>query len=242
MSLLSMLESTGVLYREEIGRDSQGGTTQTPTVVSPVVPCSVQTASSTTVMMYGQRNSNVNTTVFFAQDIKAQINDVFVATDAAGNTFGVRVIGYRQEVNRVFCWRIDGLWTQAPTGTSSSTGTVGFLITVPDEVVQGVPFNFTVGAIDAEGNPVATYGGTVQFYSTDIDAVLPADSTLIGGTGTFSATLNTLGEWQLGAQDNVNYSINTVSDGINVVSVSQGSFAGNSTTFSGSDLSYAGAT
>jgi hypothetical protein len=47
----------------------------------------------------------------------------------------------------------------------------------------------------------------VHFTSSDAQAILPADSTLTNGVGTFSATLRTPGSQTLTATDTVNPSI-----------------------------------
>jgi hypothetical protein len=57
--------------------------------------------------------------------------------------------------------------------------------------IAGTAFNITVTALDASNALVSTYAGTVQFASTDTQAVLPASSPLTHGTGTFSVTLKT---------------------------------------------------
>lgn len=242
MSLLTLMESTGYLQREITGRDSQQGQTQTWNTISTVVPCSVQTMNGPVRILYSQRNADNVVTVYLAQDIGAQVSDRFIATDRAGNQSLIKVMSESQQVNQDRVWVMNGIQTEAPTGTSTSVGVAGFLVSVPDEVVQGIPFNFTVTAKDAQGNTVTGYGGTVQFYSSDYDAVLPADTTLTNGTGTFSATLNTLGTQQVGAQDNVNYAINTLSDDILVIQeVAQSNLAGNSNNFAGSSVMFAGA-
>lgn len=69
---------------------------------------------------------------------------------------------------------------------------VGFIVQVPT-ANTGVPFNFTVRAVDASGNTAATYTGTVHFSSSDGSAVLPGDYTFTGGdagVASFSATLH----------------------------------------------------
>ncbi len=71
----------------------------------------------------------------------------------------------------------------------------------------GTPFNFTVTALDSFGNAATTYAGTVHFSSTDGSAVLPANSTLTNGTGTFSATLKTSGSQTIMATDTVTASL-----------------------------------
>ena len=57
----------------------------------------------------------------------------------------------------------------------------------------GTAFNITVTALDASGQPVANYSGTVHFTSSDAQAVLPASSTITNGVGTSSVTLKTAG-------------------------------------------------
>ena len=57
--------------------------------------------------------------------------------------------------------------------------------------VAGTAFNITVTALDAANALVTTYAGTVHFASSDAQAVLPANSPLTNGSGTFSVTLKT---------------------------------------------------
>jgi hypothetical protein len=57
--------------------------------------------------------------------------------------------------------------------------------------IAGTAFNITVTALDASNVLVGNYAGTVHFASTDTQAVLPADSPLTNGTGTFSVILKT---------------------------------------------------
>jgi hypothetical protein len=57
----------------------------------------------------------------------------------------------------------------------------------------GAPFAFGITALDDEGNTVTDYNGTIHFTSSDGAATLPANTTLISGIGTFSATLATSG-------------------------------------------------
>jgi hypothetical protein len=64
--------------------------------------------------------------------------------------------------------------------TISSTADVGgpataLKVTSATTVNAGTPFSLTVKAVDARGNPAYTYAGTVQFASTDPQAVLPAN-------------------------------------------------------------------
>jgi len=61
----------------------------------------------------------------------------------------------------------------------------------------GEPFSLTVTAVDENGNVDPTYTGTVHFATNDtsLGAVMPPDSQLTNGEGTFSATLIHEGSW-----------------------------------------------
>jgi len=107
------------------------------------------------------------------------------------------------------------------TGTSNSinvvsTATTHFSVKTFPTARAGTPFNLTVTALDASNNTATTYSGTVHFTSSDPMAVLPANSTLTNGTGTFSATLNTVGLKTITATDTVTASITGTSRAINV--------------------------
>jgi subtilase family serine protease len=121
--------------------------------------------------------------------------------------------------------------TQTITATdpanSTITGTVSinlegvptqFGLRLPPYAVQtGSPFTFYVAALSGGENIVATgYNGTVHFTSSDPLAVLPADTTLIQGMGTFNATMNTTGTQTLTVTDTVNTSL-TGSGSVTVV-------------------------
>ncbi len=91
--------------------------------------------------------------------------------------------------------------------TVSAAAIDRFGITTPASVAAGTPFNFTVAAQDVFGNTITGYTGTMQVLSTDPIAVLPAASTLSGGIGAFTATLNTAGTQNLFVTDTVASSI-----------------------------------
>jgi hypothetical protein len=66
----------------------------------------------------------------------------------------------------------------------------------PSGVAVGTSNEFTVTAVDAYGNTVTGYTGTVHFSSDDPNAVLPADAVFMAsdhGTRTFSASFGTTG-------------------------------------------------
>src|SRR5271157_3638956 len=67
---------------------------------------------------------------------------------------------------------------------------IHFSLTAPATAIAGTAFQVTVTSLDASNDVVTSYSGTVHFTSTDGQAVLPTNSTLTSGTGTFSVTLN----------------------------------------------------
>ncbi len=68
-----------------------------------------------------------------------------------------------------------------------------FSVSGPASTGAGFAFTLSVTARDANNAIVPSYAGTLHFTSSDSAAVLPPDSTLVNGTGTFSATLATAG-------------------------------------------------
>jgi parallel beta-helix repeat protein len=105
--------------------------------------------------------------------------------------------------------------TATDAGTSTITGKVSgivvsagamaaFAVGVPTKSATGAPFNDSVTAVDAYGNLVASYTGTVHFTSSDLQASLPADYTYTvadAGAHTFTATFMTAGAQSLTATD-----------------------------------------
>src|SRR5262249_25049254 len=88
--------------------------------------------------------------------------------------------------------------TRSITGTSSAINVTAaaathFSVSAPTGATAGVAFNITVTALDQFNNTATGYAGTVTFTSTDGQAVLPPNSTLSSGVGTFSVTLKTAG-------------------------------------------------
>jgi len=63
-----------------------------------------------------------------------------------------------------------------------------FSITGNATYYTGVPFAFAVTALDANNQTVFAYTGKLHFTSSDPSAILPPDSTLVQGTGSFSGT------------------------------------------------------
>ena len=86
-------------------------------------------------------------------------------------------------------------------------------VVVPASATAGQAFSVSVTAEDANGSPVTSYSGTVHFASSDTSSgvILPADSKLTNGQGTFSVTLIKAGAQTLTASDAANGLSTTVS-------------------------------
>ncbi len=107
---------------------------------------------------------------------------------------------------------VTGVSLSAFLGAASATSSAftvaaqqlgSFGISVPTPVAAGQAFNVSVSALDTAGNPMPSYSGTVRFSSSDADALLPADSALTAGAGSFSATLSATGSQQITVADSV---------------------------------------
>ena len=94
-----------------------------------------------------------------------------------------------------------------PGGGGGGSVATQLSITGPGSSAAGFSFNFSVTARDASNNPVSNYSGTVHFTSSDSAAILPADSKLTKGGGTFQATLTNAGFQTITATDTASGSI-----------------------------------
>ena len=105
-------------------------------------------------------------------------------------------------------------------GGGSQMAATHFSVTAPVSATARTQVSFTVTALDASNNVVTSYSGTVHFTSTDAQAHLPGNSTLVNGTGTFSADLDA-GSWTIAAADAANSSITGTSSMISVTALAQ---------------------
>ena len=83
-----------------------------------------------------------------------------------------------------------------------------FVITGTSSLTAGTAGTFILTTLNPDGTADTGYSGTVHITSSDPQAVLPANFTITGGTGTFSATLKTAGVQSLTATDTVTSGIN----------------------------------
>jgi streptogramin lyase len=90
----------------------------------------------------------------------------------------------------------------------------------PSTCKAGTAYTFIVTALDAYGNGATGYRGTVQFTSSDSQALLPVAYTFKAsdkGKHTFTATLKTVGTQSISATDMVDTSLTGLESGIDVV-------------------------
>ena len=110
-----------------------------------------------------------------------------------------------------------GTITGTETGVAvTPTGATHFTVSSLSGDAAGTVLTVTVTALDPYGNIDPSYTGTVHFASSDGQAVLPADSSLTKGTGTFSITLETAGAQSVTVNDTGNPDHSGTESGITV--------------------------
>ena len=126
--------------------------------------------------------------------------------------------------------------TASDVGRGSVTGTSGpiavtaaatthFRIGVSGSATAGTPIDFTVVALDYFGNTVTDHAGVVRLQSSDALVVLPLESSLTSGAGTFQATLRTAGSQILTVTDSFDASVGGISDPIVVSAAAAAGFS-----------------
>jgi FG-GAP-like repeat len=173
------------------------------------------TALNATVTMkdaYGNTATGYLGTVHFtSSDGQAVLpaNYAFTATDNGVHTFSVTL----KTAGSESVTATDTV-TSTITGNASTTVSAGAATTLqvsaPSTATAGTAFNATVTMKDAFGNTVTGYLGTVQFTSSDGQAVLPANYAFTAtdnGVHTFSVTLKTAGSESVTATDTTTGSI-----------------------------------
>jgi hypothetical protein len=108
------------------------------------------------------------------------------------------------------------IWSNALGACVQSGLHPNFNLAAPTASVAGVPFNFTLTALNPAGGlgTDTSYLGTVHFTSSDPAATLPADVSFTGtdqGTLAFQATLQAVDSQTITATDTVNSAITATS-------------------------------
>ncbi len=154
---------------------------------------------------------------FIGSNTSPETGPTYFSSGATGcgvpNPITMAALGF-PEVHVVF--NVSGSCSSVtPTPTPSPGPVTHFSVVVQGAVTGGIPFNFTVTALDQFNNTIPSYAGTIHFTSTDHFASLPPNGMLTNGTGTFSATLGEIFTTQtITATDISNPSITGTSNGI----------------------------
>jgi streptogramin lyase len=153
---------------------------------------------------------------FTSSDLQATLPDTytFTAGDNGTHTFsnGVTLVTPGSQTVTATDTANNITGSATVTVTASTTTVDHLFLSAPNTVVAGSAFDLVVAAVDAQGQVVPGYTGTVSFTSTDpYLAGLPANYTFTpsdSGTHTFAGvSLFTAGPQTLTAQDTVNHSI-----------------------------------
>jgi hypothetical protein len=154
------------------------------------------------------------TIAFSSTDAKAlyPANYTFTSTDAGvhtfskGGTFETVATGHQTITAKdTVTATITGT---SPLVTVTAASLDHFVLKAPSTTTAGSAFSATVTAVDFYGNTVTTYTGTIQFTSSDKQAVLPLNYTFLSsdiGTNTFTTavTLKTAAAQTVTATDTV---------------------------------------
>ena len=181
-------------------------------------------------------SSPINFTVVFSEPVSGFSSSGVMLSGTAGATaksvtgsgatYNVAVSGMTSKGTVTATVPAGGTTDAAGNTSTASTSTdntvtfntlaTHFTVSAPVSAIPNTSFSFTVSALDQFNNPPTSYPGTVHFTSTDVAGILPVDSTLSGGTGTFNATLKTPGSQTITATDTSNSSITGTSNAIAV--------------------------
>ncbi len=154
----------------------------------------VQITSSDAAAALPANATLVNGSHTFSITLKTAGNQTITATDTVNSSLT----------------GVSGAVTVAPASART------FSLSTPANTVTGASFTFTVTAKDLYNNTATLYSGTVRFSTSDPSGSVPSSTSLNNGTGTFSATLRSLGSQTLTATDTVSGSLSGTSNGVNV--------------------------
>ncbi len=208
-----------------LGYTTSANITVTPAALSSLsihgLPATVTAGAAQTftvegVDAYGNVINSYNGTVHFSStDAQAVLPSDTALSNGIGSFSAVLETAGTQSITAVDTANSWLNGTQSATVNPASA--VQFAVTgFPTSATAGTAGTFTVTALDAYGNVATGYTGTIHFASSDAQAVLPANATLSGGTGTFSATFKTAGTQSITATDTANSNLKGTENAIGV--------------------------
>jgi hypothetical protein len=161
---------------------------------------------------------------FTSSDAQAMLpaDYTFIYLDAAAHTFtltartkGAFTVTVTDTTNGSILGTAALTVNAAANSTASTLSVTGF----PTTATAGNGGSVTVKALDASGNVVTNYTGTVLFTASDGNALLPATYTFVSGdhgVHTFGVTFKTVGSQSITVTDTLNSSITGTQTGISV--------------------------
>jgi hypothetical protein len=214
--------------------------TTTPSIASSPSPTTVSPAATSQLSVTAPASANAGTAFIFTVTAQDQFSNAvttysgtvhFSSSDPKATlptnatlTSGTGTFSVTLKTPLAQTISATDTLTPSITGTSKSVNVSAplaaahFSVTVPATASAGTPFNFSVSALDASYKLLTSYSGTVQFTSSDPQAVFSVNNTtLTNGTGTFLATLHTLGRQTIKATDTTTASITGTSISVTVL-------------------------
>jgi hypothetical protein len=213
-------------------KGSQSGITVNPAAASSLVvagypsPTTAGVAHNFTVTAkdaFGNTATGYTGTVHFtSSDGKAALPANYTFTTGTNADNGVHTFSATFKTAATQSLTATDTVTKTIAGTQSGitvnpTTASAVVINAPATVTHGQQFSFTVTVVDAFGNTVTGYTGTLHFKSSDSNATLPANYTFTAndkGVHTFTATFRTSGTQSLTATDTSNSGITGTQSGI----------------------------
>jgi hypothetical protein len=135
----------------------------------------------------------------------------FTAADAGTHAFNV---GLHTATKSGATWSVSVVDTALATSLATVPGfevvngaVAKIVLNPPSNVTAGAPFTLKVTVVDAWGNPVKNYFGTIHFADSVAELGLPPDYVFTGadaGVHVFTVTLNTVGNHTLSVTDTTN--------------------------------------
>ncbi len=183
----------------------------TADAVIPVVVTAVDAFGNTVTGYTGKVH-------FTSTDARATlpVDYTFTAADAGTHTFSV---GLHTATPNGGAWSVSVVDSSLPASLATIPGfevvngaAAKLSLAFPSNVTAGTPFSLKVTVLDAWGNPVKNYFGTIHFADTVAASGLPADYTFTAadaGVHSFTVTLSTAGAQTISATDLLDPSLTT---------------------------------
>ena len=207
VSSSSGLSTIQLTFNEEINP-----ATFTPSQVTLTGPGGIAISGVTVTAIAGSNDHSFN--IAFPSQSGAGAYSLNInpsVQDWYGNDMNQNRNGVNGEASDAF---VDTIWKTTP-GSSQAFSVTG----VPTSVTAGTSQTFTVTALNPNGGTNTAYIGTVQFTSSDPQAVLPSSYTFAAadhGSHTFTVSLATAGTQWIAATDATTPAIAGAETGISV--------------------------